>query len=81
MVKSLKTVDNWIQSLIDKKMNLISINFCISHIRAYLYWLIKSGYLNMFEIKKLKNQKLQLRIMSDDEIKTLIKSQALKIHM
>ncbi len=35
----------------------------------------------MFEIKKLKNQKLQLRIMSDDEIKTLIKSQALKIHM
>lgn len=63
--------------MIDSGMNPISINFYISQIRVFVYWLVKNGHCERFDIKKIKTQEPQLKTLSDEEITTLLKKPAI----
>ena len=75
---SKKTISNWIHQMIDSGKNPISINYYICQIRVFAYWLIKKGYCENFEIKKIKTQEPQLKTISDEDINVLLEKPALK---
>ena len=75
---SKNSIYGWIRLMLDNKMNPISINFYINQIRVFAYWLMRNGYCERFEIKKLKAQEPQIKTMSDGEIMTLLEKPNIK---
>ena len=67
-----KSVLKWIKYLKDKKIDTISINFYIVQLRVFAYWLMKHGYLDGFEIKKLKAQEPQVKTIPEEDILVLL---------
>ena len=75
---SKKSINEWIHLMFSHKMNPISINFYINQIRVFAYWLMSKGYLERFEIKKLKTQEPPVRIVSDEDISVLLERPSYK---
>lgn len=75
---SKKTINDWVHLMFVNKMNPISINFYINQIRVYAFWLMNKGYLERFEIKKLKTQEPPIKIVSDEDIAKLLEKPSIK---
>ena len=73
-----ESINKWIHMMINKCMNPISINFYISQIRVFAYWLIKNGYCKEFEIKKIKTQEPQVKTIPDNDVKILLEKPPIK---
>jgi len=73
-----ETIKEWVHTMLSNKMNPISINFYINQIRVYAYWLMNKGYLNGFEIKKLKTQEPQIKTITDEDIRKLLERPSVK---
>ena len=68
-----ESVQKWVQFLLSKSMNHISINHYLNHLRVFAYWLMKNESIERFEIKPLKSQEAKLKTFSDDELELLLK--------
>lgn len=75
---SKESIEKWIKSLIDKKMNPISINHYVTHLRVFAYWFMNKGYCRPFVVKKIKTQEPQLKTLSDEEIVVLLEKPSLR---
>jgi len=48
-----------------------SINHYVGTLRVFLYWCMKSGYIEEFEIKLMKEQEKPIKIYTDEQLKML----------
>ena len=75
---SKESINKWIHMMIKNEMNPISINYYINQIRVFSYWLMNNGYIDKFEIKKLKTQEPQLKTISEEEMVVLLERPSIK---
>jgi integrase/recombinase XerD len=74
---SKESIQDWIHLLLNKKMNVISINFYVVQLRVFAYWLMENHHIDKFIIKTLKSQEPGLKTITDEDLlKLLIKPSA-----
>lgn len=69
-----KTVDRWVDFLLDERHNRVtSVNAYLGHLRVFLYWCMKQGYIPEFKVSLLKHQEEMIKYYTDDELNIMVK--------
>ena len=67
-------IEGYISLLRNSNISLSTQNINLSHLRAFLYWCMKMGYLEPFKIHLIKGQENKIKFFTDEEIDLLLKT-------
>lgn len=68
-----KTIDNFVETIMNDGIKAASINHYLRAIRCFLYWCMDEGYIQRFTIRLLKEQETVKDTYSDEQIRALIR--------